>query len=385
MIGPECKKCQFYVNKANHSGKQSGFEECWTKALALPPETFETRIPSFEIWRAPSAELIKAGLHFMDQVSEEHLKPKTKSKTEPKSGLTTAERKIYQLEQTVAPKPAPYLDKAGFAEVVADVTYPLHFIDFETCTVAIPFNKGMRPYEQIAFQYSHHVLQKDGTVTHAGQWLSNQPGQFPNFDFVRKLKAELENDPGTIFRYHNHENTVLNQIRAQLKVASVNEVPDREELISWIQTIAKPTGKSGDKWEPPRPMVDLFDLVLRFFWHPRMEGSNSIKVVLPAVLEFSPFLQKKYSALLKTENGKIADPYKSLPRVFTDYDNQTLDRLFSDEDIADGGAATMAYAKMQFAEMTEKERDAITQALLRYCELDTLAMVMLWEAWTNHP
>jgi hypothetical protein len=40
-----------------------------------------------------------------------------------------------------------------------------------------------------------------------------------------------------------------------------------------------------------------------------------------------------------------------------------------------------AYARMQFTEMGEGERQRIIDALLRYCELDTLAMVMLYEAW----
>ncbi len=43
----------------------------------------------------------------------------------------------------------------------------------------------------------------------------------------------------------------------------------------------------------------------------------------------------------------------------------------------------VAYAKMQFTEMSEEEREAITKGLLKYCELDTLAMVMIWEHWKS--
>ena len=49
------------------------------------------------------------------------------------------------------------------------------------------------------------------------------------------------------------------------------------------------------------------------------------------------------------------------------------------KDIADGGAALTAYGKLQYSEMNNKERLAITDSLLRYCELDTLAMVMIYE------
>jgi hypothetical protein len=47
--------------------------------------------------------------------------------------------------------------------------------------------------------------------------------------------------------------------------------------------------------------------------------------------------------------------------------------------IADGGAALTAYAKLQYQDMGDKERAEITEGLLRYCELDTLAMVMIYE------
>jgi hypothetical protein len=149
-------------------------------------------------------------------------------------------------------------------------------------------------------------------------------------------------------------------------------------------------------------MVDLLELVLRYFWHPRMGGSNSIKVVLPAILECSQFLQGKYGKpiygspkgissinyenrqwVVPDENKKPKDPYKLLDKIFEDHGRDELDRIYSEEELADGGAAMMAYAKMQFTEMSEEEFQAINQALLRYCELDTLAMAMLFEGWTH--
>lgn len=51
--------------------------------------------------------------------------------------------------------------------------------------------------------------------------------------------------------------------------------------------------------------------------------------------------------------------------------------------IANGGAALTAYSRMQFVEMTEAERQQLRSALLKYCELDTLAMVMVYEAWKD--
>lgn len=52
-----------------------------------------------------------------------------------------------------------------------------------------------------------------------------------------------------------------------------------------------------------------------------------------------------------------------------------------DVEVAEGGAAAMAYARLQFQDLTPEQRLQIEQALLRYCELDTFAMVMILEAW----
>ena len=55
--------------------------------------------------------------------------------------------------------------------------------------MAIPFHKGQRPYEGLAFQCSHHVVHEDGTIEHAGEFLHAERGEFPNYDFVRAFDA----------------------------------------------------------------------------------------------------------------------------------------------------------------------------------------------------
>ena len=77
------------------------------------------------------------------------------------------------------------------------------------------------------------------------------------------------------------------------------------------------------------------------------------------------------------------DPYKQLPPVFSDIDQDELDKMTTDGQLADGGAAMTAYARLQFSDVSDIERSATCNALLRYCELDTLAMVMIWEAWRD--
>ena len=149
-------------------------------------------------------------------------------------------------------------------------------------------------------------------------------------------------------------------------------------------------------------MVDLCDLVKKYFYSPDMKGSNSIKKVLPAILNGSPFLQIKYSQpiygsdhgilsknfvdwkwIAKDADGIVIDPYKRLPSIFSDLDLEEMDALLMDGSIADGGAAMTAYSRMQFTQMSSEECDRVCSALLKYCELDTFAMVLIWEHWNE--
>lgn len=96
-----------------------------------------------------------------------------------------------------------------------------------------------------------------------------------------------------------------------------------------------------------------------------------------------PSLNFKAQVWWQESNGIVLDPYKLLPPVFTDLPREVLDAMESDDEleIAQGGAATTAYARLQFEDLAPAERQNIEAALLRYCELDTLAMVMIYEAW----
>ena len=262
--------------------------------------------------------------------------------------------------------------------------------------VAIPFNNGRRPYEQLAFQFSHHKVTSEHNIEHVGQYISVEKGMFPNFDFIRNLKSQLEHDQGSIFRYAAHENTVLNQILVQLEEISLTEVPDKTELIAFIKTITHGANHQGT-----RDMIDLLKLVKYYYYHSLMGGSNSLKYVLPAVLNSSEYIQIKYSQpiygknsiiksqnyddgwvwIRKDDNGTVINPYKLLPPLFEGIDDDQIEQFLMRSNIQEGGAAMTAYARMQFAQISDIERESIIKGLLKYCELDTLAMVIVWEYW----
>ncbi|ODS32085.1 MAG: hypothetical protein SCARUB_02792 [Candidatus Scalindua rubra] len=84
---------------------------------------------------------------------------------------------------------------------------------------------------------------------------------------------------------------------------------------------------------------------------------------------------------MNNAEGIPYDTYKLLPNKYEDLDLDPEDILFEGGNIQDGAGALIAFGKMQFTEMQEDEREALKEALLQYCELDTLAMVMIYEHW----
>jgi hypothetical protein len=400
VVGVHCKSCEFKISsEIQNKGFKSGFENCWSHSLGMKSQDFDKPMV-FEIWNfRKTSKLIDNGKFFITDLEEEDVSP-TPKKDEP--GLSSSERQWIQVEKIKKKDKTPYFDHVGLSKEMKTWKFPLHFIDFETTMVAIPFHKGRRPYEQIAFQFSHHVVNKDGTIVHKNEYINREKGYFLNFDFVRALMKALSGDSGTIFRFATHENTVLCQIREQL-LNTLEEVPDRSDLVTFIESITTFDGRNSSKsWDGDRTMVDMCELVKKYYYHPAMKGSNSIKKVLPAILNESKYLQKRYSKAIygrgsEVESinykdwkwiewdatGKVIDPYKRLPPIFSDLDLEIMNSLVTEDHIADGGAAMTAYARIQFTQMSQEELDRVVQALLKYCELDTFAMVMIWEYW-NH-
>lgn len=384
-----CKKCEFKATAEDkEKGLLCGFEYCFKKQFKCSDEDFK-KPNAMEVWNFQGKGLFESNRLFMDDLSEDDFKVSILP-----DKISPSHRRWIQVEKAKADDNTVYLEKDGLKAEISKWQFPLHFIDFETSTVALPFTSGRFPYEQVAFQFSHHMYYEDGTIEHKSEYINNTPGVFPNFDFVRALKSVLGNDDGTIFKFAKHENSVLNSIINQLK--NSNE-PDKNDLIVFIKDITQSTKDNVETWVGERNMVDLNEIVKYYYYNPLTKGSNSIKAILPAALKTSNYLKEKYSKTigevklssknfesthcwLKIENGGVTNPYKMLPPVFEGWDELELMENISDiDDIDDGGAALTAYAKLQFQDMTDNERNQITQGLLKYCELDTLAMVMFYE------
>jgi hypothetical protein len=407
-IKSECGKCEFRAKAIDReNGLECGFTQCHLASAHFKDQPAKLNMPlTYELWgggwTAQKGRIISRGHFILTEIPEEEFK----KRDEDSQGMHYNERKLVQIEMARSGTGTPHLLSNELKAEMATWKFPYHFIDFETSRVAIPFYKGGHPYYQVAFQFSHHTMDEYGNVEHAGEWINFKKGEYPNFEFIRTLKKELEGDEGTIFRYSHHENTVLKDILWQLKQSAES---DKEELIAFIELITydKDSNRKGS-----RNMVDLIEVLKRYYIHPDMKGSNSLKVVLPAVLNSSSYLQDKYGKradnqpvygnqipsknfsegkvwAVQDENGRYKDPYTLLEQfnvggLTSDELNEqfgTGDDGFGEETIKDGGAAMMAYQELQFSHVPDERRESIRKALLRYCELDTLAMVMLVEGW----
>ena len=384
-----CKNCEFKTTpKQEKEGMLSGFKHCFSKQLNWTEIEFN-KPNTMQIWNYRGKNLMEENRLLMEDLTEEDCDIKPESER-----IAPSERQWIQVEKAVANDNTIFLEKEALKVEMDKWIFPLHFIDFETSTVALPFTAGRKPYEQVAFQFSHHQYNEEGSIEHKSEYLNSTAGEFPNFLFARALKKVLENDNGTIFKFATHENTIINAIITQLEESNEE---DKNELIVFLKSISKSTKNQAKPWEGERNMVDLCKVIKDYYYNPYTKGSNSIKAVLPSSLQVSTYLKTKYSQpigniqlssnnfpnshiWLQIENEEVKSPYKTLPPLFDNLSNEELDHLIAEIDnIADGGAALTAYGKLQYVDMTQMERDKITQGLLKYCELDTLAMVMIYE------
>ena len=392
--GTHCKNCEFKKSSTNPDLK-SGFLECWQEVTHRTVEEIERGTVADIYDFRSKASLIEKGKYLFEDIEKEDLK------VEDSVGeIKLNQRQWMQVSGEIPEGGDFYFNKELASKEMDQWIYPLHFIDFETSRTAIPFFKGQKPYSNVAFQFSHHIVHEDQRVEHKSQYLETRCGVHPNYGFVRALKDSL-GDIGTIFMWTPHENTTLNSISDEL-LEDEDAPSDADELKRFILDVT--TVKKDKKVirEGSRKMYDLCALAKKVYFHKDTGGSSSIKKVLPSVLKTSKFLQEKYSQpLLKSNNEslnfeqmiwwtlkdhEVINPYQLLPPVFKDIDAESIEILEFDTDlnISEGGSATIAYGRLQFSELNQEVRNSVEHSLLRYCELDTLAMVMIFEAFKKY-
>lgn len=226
------------------------------------------------------------------------------------------EKQQIQVAVYVENKP-PQINKEAVGSFLNELWYPLHFLDFESFQLACPIYDGTWPYQQIVSQYSLHYLDKqDGKLQHA-EFLAKE-GESPCRAVAEALIRDIPREACIIVWNKSFEMTRIKEM-AQMFPDLADELLARNENV-----------------------VDLMVPFKQFDWYQKEFGkSSSIKVVLPALFPDDPRLD-----------------YHSL------------------EGVHNGVQAANAYVTL--SQNTPSEIEIIRNQLLRYCELDTYAMVVIW-------
>ena len=211
-----------------------------------------------------------------------------------------------------------YIDKDEIKKFLDTLSYPLYFLDFETFQQAIPKYDGIKPYMQIPFQYSLHYIKSKNSKLEHKEFLA-EANFDPRRNLAESLVKDIPKDVCTLAYNMSFEKTVIKNL-AYL-------YPDLADHLMNIHDNIK-------------------DLMLPFYhrnyYTKSMFGSYSIKYVLPALFPSDDALN---------------------------YHNLDL--------IHNGSEAMNAYANL--GDLSEEEQIKIRNNLLKYCELDTFAMVKIWQ------
>jgi hypothetical protein len=207
----------------------------------------------------------------------------------------------------------PHIDRPALAAFLGQLEYPVSYLDFETIGTAIPLFDGVKPYQQVPFQYSLHIVRSPGTKPEHRSFLMDGVSD-PRPEFMRQLRAALP-ETGSVVAYN-----------AGFETSRLKECCELlPEFKPWLRKV----------------MPRVVDLLLPFrgfrYHHPNQNGSNSMKSVLPAL----------------TGKG-----YEKLA-------------------IQEGNTAGREFLRVTFGQVTSAERRRVRQDLQEYCGLDTLGMIQI--------
>lgn len=342
QLNRKCRDCEFRVPEGV---SPSGFAECWGERGQKTPHVLQ-------LYRGGELTdaMIARGVDLVTEIPHENV-----------AALTGVfgERQKVQIVQTLAESE---WTSETLAHELAQARYPLHFIDFEAARIAIPHHKGMTPYGLLAFQWSCHTQRAPGAPLEHAEFL-NTDAIWPNELFARSLR-EWVGDDGTLLVWSPFEKSVLSRVAEELATLGSAD----EDLKNWLQAAALTIGNGAGR------QLDLLKVCRKHYYHPGMQGSNSIKWVLDALWKHSPELRTRFAALAGREGDPALGPYATLPAEIIDGEER---------EVSEGTGAIRAYFEMTYGlERDDPQHKAKWSQLLReYCKLDTLAMVLIWEHW----
>jgi hypothetical protein len=202
-------------------------------------------------------------------------------------------------------------------DALAEFRGRLAFLDFETVALAIPRWTGCRPWEAVPVQFSVVQSGRSGKGLLHSEWIADSPDD-PRPELARRVIDACRGADKVVAYYAKFEQACL------------------EHLIRWVPECARELGSIAAR------LVDLYPLVRDHVYHPDFSGSFSIKRVLPALVR---------------------------------------GMSYADLSVTDGAVATVELQNLMLRPhaMTSTDAAVTREALLRYCERDSWAMVRLLE------
>lgn len=221
-----------------------------------------------------------------------------------------------RLQMTATKKDEIIVDKEQIKNFLSKIKFPLYFLDYETFGGVIPEFDGIKPYEQVPFQYSlHKMISPDGRLEHF-EFLHRENSN-PAKEISKSLKANIGTE-GTVLAWNDSFEKGCNTRLGRLS-------PNYKEFYE---------GLNGR----------ILDLMTPFanghYVHKDFCGSASIKNVLPVLIP---------------------------------------DLSYSDLDIHDGGTAQRLWMEVILDGKRSDKKEKILSNLLEYCKLDTMAMVEIYK------
>ena len=244
-----------------------------------------------------------------------------------------------------------FINPAGIRSFLDKLSYPLYFLDFETIQDVIPHYDGAKPYQQITFQYSLHIKESEtASYTHK-EFLSPNDGSDPRRSLAEQLCKDIPKDVCTLAYNKMFECGRIKELADLYPDLSDHLLNIREHIVDLIDPF-----RAGD------------------YYVPAMGGSFSIKSVLPALFPKDPKLDYHNLSELCQNGGdamtifpKLTEMQKRLPKLGIQ--------------VMKDGKLVLSDSLMKLSDLCAilNEINAGREALLRYCELDTLAMVKVWQ------
>lgn len=213
-----------------------------------------------------------------------------------------------------------FINRERIQQFLNTLSYPLYFLDFETMEPVVPEFKGTKPFQQIPFQYSLHIKESETASCQHKEFLAASDGSDPRRSMAEQLCKDIPKHVCTLAYHKSTEFNIINKL--------AEDFPDlASHLINICENI--------------KDLLDPFKA--GYYYVPAMGSSFSIKSVLPALFP----------------------------------NDQSLNYHNLDVRVQKGTEAMTVFPKIK--DMQPDKAAATREALLRYCKLDTWAMVKVLE------